>query len=130
MNKLIVLALVFLIGSPSMMPVRAQSSAEKQGEELSKIRSNVAKRGVGPKAKVKVVLLDGTKLQGYVSEAGAETFTVTETKTGGNVVVKYGQVKEVKGKGLSRGAKIGLVVGIAVVAFTGIIGVVNAALDD
>ena len=129
-NKLIVLALVFLIGSLGIVPARAQSGAEKQGEELSKIRSNIAKRGVGPKAKVKVVLLDGTKLQGYVSEAQADTFTVTDATTGGSTVVKYSQVKEVKGHGLSRGAKIALVVGIAVVAFTVIIGVVNAALDD
>ena len=129
-NKLLLLALVFLIASPNIAPARTQSGAEKQGEELSKIRANVAKRGVGPKAKVKVVLLDGTKLQGYISEAQAETFTVTDAKTGGNVVVKYGQVKQVKGDGLSRGAKIALGLGIAIVAFTVIIGVVNSALDD
>lgn len=129
-NKLLLLTLVFLISSPNMMPARAQSVAEKQGEEFSKIRSNVAKRGVGPNAKVKVVLLDGTKLQGYVSEARAETFTVTNAKTGAIVVLKYGQVKQVKGSGLSKGAKIALGVGIGIVAFTVIIGVVNAALDD
>ena len=129
-NRLIVFALVFSIGSPSMMTARAQSGAEKQGEELSKVRSNVAKRGVGPNAKVKVVLLDGTKLQGYVSEAKVENFTVTDAKTGGSTVVKYGQVKEVRGAGLSRGTRIALIAGIAVVAFTVIIGVVNSALDD
>ena len=129
-NKLIVLTLVLLIGSPGMMLARAQSGAEKQGEELSKIRSNVAKRGVGPNAKVKVVLLNGTKLQGYISEAQSETFTVTDAKTGGSVVVKYGQVKQIKGQGFSKGTKIALVAGIAVVAFTVIIGVVNSALDD
>ena len=129
-NKLLMLTLVFLISSPNMMPARAQSGAEKQGEELSKIRSNVAKRGVGPNAKVKVVLLDDTKLQGYVSEAGAENFTVTDAKTGGSVVVKYAQVKQLKGNGLSKGAKIALGVAIAIVAFTVIIGVVNKALDD
>lgn len=129
-KKLLLLTLVFFISSPNMLTVRAQSGAEKQGDELSKIRANVAKRGVGPKAKVKVVLLDGTKLQGYVSEAGAETFTVTDAKTGTTVVVKYSQVKQVKDSGRSRGAKIALIVGIAAVAFTVIIGVVNSALDD
>ena len=129
-RKLLLLTLVFFIGSLNMPLAQAQAGAEKQGEELSKIRSDVAKRGVGPKAKVKVVLLDGTKLQGYVSEAGADTFTINDSKTGGSVVVKYSQVKQLKGNGLSKGAKIGIGVGIGVAAFVVIIGVVNAALDD
>lgn len=129
-KKLLLLILAFFISSPNVLPARAQSGAEKQGEELSKIRSKVAKRGVGPKAKVKITLVDGTKLQGYVSEARADSFTVTDAKTGGSVVVEYSQVKQLKGDGLSKGAKIALVVGIAVVAFTVIIGAVNAALDD
>jgi sRNA-binding regulator protein Hfq len=129
-KKLLLLILAFFISSPNVLPARAQSGAEKQGEELSKIRSKVAKRGVGPKAKVKITLVDGTKLQGYVSEARADSFTVTDAKTGGSVVVEYSQVKQLKGEGLSKGAKIALVVGIAVVAFTVIIGAVNAALDD
>lgn len=129
-NKLLLLTLIFLISTPNVALARTQSAAEKQREELSKIRSNVAKRGVGPDAKVKVILLDGTKLQGYVSEAGAETFTVTDAKTGGSVVVKYSEVKELKGNGLSKGAKTALGVGIALVAFTVIIGLVNKSLDD
>lgn len=129
-KKLLLLMLAFFISSPNVPLARAQSGAEKQGEEVSKIRSKVAKRGVGPKAKVKVTLLDGTKLQGYISESRADSFTVTDAKTGGSVVVEYGQVKQLKGDGLSKGAKIAFVVGIAVVAFTVIIGVVNAALDD
>ena len=129
-KKLLLLMLAFFISSPNVLLARAQSGAEKQGEELSKIRSKVAKRGVGPNAKVKVTLQDGTKLQGYISEARADNFTVTDAKTGGSVVVEYSQVKQLKGDGLSKGAKIALGVGIAVVAFTVIIGVVNAALDD
>ena len=129
-KRLLLLILAFFISSPNVLPARAQSSAEKQAEELSKIRSKVAKRGVGPNAKVKITLVDGTKLQGYVSEARADGFTVTDAKTGGSVVVEYSQVKQLKGEGLSKGAKIALGVGIAVVAFTVIIGVVNAALDD
>lgn len=129
-RKLLLLILAFFISSPNVLPARVQSGAEKQGEELSKIRSKVAKRGVGPNAKVKITLVDGTKLQGYVSEARADSFTVTDAKTGGSVVVEYSQVKQLKGEGLSKGAKIALGLGIAVVAFTVIIGAVNAALDD
>jgi hypothetical protein len=129
-NKFLSLVLAVFISSLNVLPACAQSGAEKQGEELSKIRSKVAKRGIGPQAKVKVTLLDGTKLQGYVSEASVDSFTVSDAKTGGSVVVAYNQVKQLKGDGLSAGAKIAFGVGIGVVAFTVIIGVVNAALDD
>ena len=129
-KKLLLLILAFFISSPTVPSACAQSGADKQGEEVSKLKSKVAKRGVGPDAKVKVTLLDGTRIQGYISEARTDSFTVTDAKTGGRVVVEYSQVKQLKGDGLSRGAKIGFGVGIAVVAFTVIIGIVNAALDD
>ena len=129
-KKFLSLVLLFFISSLNVLPASAQSGARKQREELSKIRSEVAKRGVGPKAKVKVTLLDDTKLQGYISESSGDSFTVTDTQTGGSTIVLYSQVKRLKGGGLSTGTKIALVVGIGVVAFTVIIGVVNAALDD
>ncbi len=54
-----------------------------------------------------------TKLEGYISDAGAETFTVTNRKTGVAAEVAYPQVKSVQGNNLSTGAKIAIGVGIA-----------------
>lgn len=129
-RKVLLLVLAFIIGGSTLLPVRAQSDARKQKEEMSNIRSKIAKRGIGPKAKVKLILLDGTKLQGYVSQATPDSFTVVDRRTGGNIVVPFSQVKQLDGSGLSRGAKIGIGLGIGAVAFTVVIGLVNAALDD
>lgn len=129
-KKLLSLVLSLFIIGLSVLPACARSGTSGQGEGVSRTKSQVAKRGIGPKAKVKVTLLDGTKLEGYISEAGADSFTVTDAKTGGSMVVVYSQVKQLKGDGLSTGKKIALGVGIVAVAFTIIIGVVNAALDD
>jgi len=129
-KKLLSLALALFISGLNVLPTYARSSSAGQAEQLSSIKSQVAKLGIGPRAKVKVTLLDGKKLQGYVSEAGADSFTVTEAKTGRGVAVGYSQVKQLKRSGLSTGKKIALGVGIAAAAFTIIIGVVNAALDD
>ena len=41
------------------------------------IKANLLKLGTGESARVKVKLRDQTKLEGYISEAGEETFTVT-----------------------------------------------------
>jgi hypothetical protein len=57
---------------------------------------------------VKVKLRDQTKIEGYISDVGAETFTVTNRKTGG-----LPSGKSVQGNNLSRGAKIAIGVGIA-----------------
>jgi hypothetical protein len=91
----------------------ADSREEKQARFTEKIKANLLKLGTGESARVKVKLRDQTKLEGYISDAGAETFTVTNRKTGVATMVAYPQVKSVQGNNLSTGAKIAIGVGIA-----------------
>lgn len=63
---------------------------------------------------MKVKLRDNTRLEGYVSEAGPEHFTVVENKTGATTTVGYSQVKQVKGNNQSKGSKIAIGIGIAI----------------
>jgi len=91
----------------------ADSKEEKQARFVEKIKANVLKLGTGESTRVKVKLLDQGKLEGYISDAGAETFTVTNRKTGVATTVAYPQVKSVQSNNLSTGAKIAIGVGIA-----------------
>lgn len=91
----------------------ADSKEEKQARFAEKIKANVLKLGTGESTRVKVKLRDNAKLEGYISEASAETFTVTDRKTGVATTVGYPQVKSVQGNNLSTGAKIAIGVGIA-----------------
>jgi hypothetical protein len=91
----------------------ADSREEKQARFAEKIKANLLKLGTGESTRVKVKLRDQTKLEGYISDAGAESFTVTNRKTGMATTVAYPQVKSVQGNNLSTGAKIGIGVGIA-----------------
>jgi hypothetical protein len=91
----------------------AESKEEKQARFAEKIKSNVLKLGTGESTRIKVKLRDQTKLEGYISDAGADTFTVTNRKTGVATTVAYPQVKSVQGNNLSTGAKIAIGVGIA-----------------
>jgi hypothetical protein len=91
----------------------ADSKEEKQARFVEKIKANVLKLGTGESTRVKVKLRDQGKLDGYISDAGAETFTVTDRKTGVSTTVAYPQVKSVQGNNLSTGAKIAIGVGIA-----------------
>jgi hypothetical protein len=91
----------------------AESKEEKQARFAEKVKVNVLKLGTGESARVKVKLRDKAKLEGYISGAGADTFTVTDRKTGVATTVAYVQVKSVQGNNLSTGAKIAIGVGIA-----------------
>src|SRR5687768_5388389 len=79
----------------------ADSKEEKQARFVEKIKANVLKLGTGESTRVKVKLRDQGKLEGYISDAGAETFTVTDRKTGLATTVAYPQVKSVQGNNLS-----------------------------
>jgi len=58
--------------------VRAQTAREMQATERA--RANVLKLGVGRTSRVEVKLRDQTKIKGYVSDAGQDRFTVTDSK--------------------------------------------------
>ena len=93
--------------------VYAESKEEKQARFAEKIKANVLKLGTGESTRVKVKLRDQAKLEGFISDAGAETFTITNRKTGVATTVAYAQVKSVQGNNLSTGAKIAIGVGVA-----------------
>jgi hypothetical protein len=82
-------------------PVRAETGGDARRTQQARV--SVLKLGTGERARVEVKLRDETKLKGYVSAAGADSFTVTDTKTGASTVVAYGDVAQVKkqGNGLS-----------------------------
>jgi len=113
-KKLLSLSLVaLLINLAGMTPAYAASKEEKQARFAEKVKRSVLKLGSGEAARVKVKLRDKTKLEGYISDAGEEAFTVTNPKTGMATKVAYPQVKSVQGHNLSTGARIAIGAGIA-----------------
>ena len=113
-RKLVTLLLVaFVINLTGVRLAYADSKEEKQARFAEKIKANVLKLGTGESTRVKLKLRDQAKLEGYISDAGAETFTVTNLKTGVATTVSYPQVKSIQGNNLSTGAKIAIGVGIA-----------------
>ena len=89
----------------------AATSAEKDARRAEKVRTQLVKLGTGKDARVKLELRDRTKLEGYLSEAGADDFAVTDA-SGNTTRVPYPQVSKAKGNNLSTGAKIAIGAGI------------------
>ncbi len=102
-------------------PVAASTNPEKEAQFVEKVRAGIAKLGTGTEARVEVKLRDKRKLKGYIGEAGADSFTVIDAKTGVATAVPYPQVKGVKGNNLSEGARIAIVVGLVAVAIISVV---------
>ncbi len=117
-KKFLSLTLVaLLINVVCVMPVRAGAQVVEQTRNVEKVKENIRKLGIGEAARVELKLWDGTKLKGYLREAGGDNFTVADTKTGAATTVTYADVKQVKGSNRLTAAKVGLTIakGVAIV---------------
>ena len=107
MKKLSYLLTLLLILIP-IAHVAAQTDTN-----LEHVKKNVAKLGVGSKAKATVTLNSGTKVKGYVYSAGDEDFVVRDSKTDSPTTIRYADVKNVDDNRGHRNAKLAvLFVGI------------------
>jgi hypothetical protein len=112
---ILVLALGLLfVGSPSAF---AKSKAEKAAEFAAKVKTEIAKLGTGPDARIEVKLRDKTKLKGYISKVGENSFAIADPDTNAETNVPYPNVTKATGANMSTGAKIaiGVLAGIGAV---------------
>ncbi|MBL8203267.1 MAG: hypothetical protein JNM09_03495 [Blastocatellia bacterium] len=105
---------LLVVGVPN---VAAKSKAEKAAEFAAKVKTNIAKLGTGPDARIEVKLRDKTKLKGYISQVGTDSFVITDPETKAETNVPYPNVAKATGQNMSTGAKIaiGVLAGIGAV---------------
>jgi hypothetical protein len=108
--------LAFLLLFTNLQLINAQTNTGGNAAATEKIKAKVAKRGTGEKTRISVRMLNGTKVKGFISQAGDDSFTITDSKTKQTTTLAYSDVAQVKGAGLSTTTKIliGVGVGIAV----------------
>jgi hypothetical protein len=111
-----------------------QTPQARETTQVEKVKEQVQKRGIGEKSRVKVTLVKGGDVKGYISKVDEASFAVTDKASGQIVTISYANVQNVQGSGLSRGAKIGItaavVVGVLVVAVVIINAKFNKALKN
>jgi len=104
-----------LVSSASVShSVRAQTMNNTQPVEM--MRAAVQKLGVGRGARVEAKLRDNTKVKGYVSAAGEDSFIVTDPKTGATQTVAYADVTQVKKPGGGLSTRTWVIIGAAATA--------------
>jgi hypothetical protein len=111
-KKVFSVILSALLLQAAAVPAFAGTNAEKDARRAEKVRTQLARLGTGEDARVKLELRDKTKLEGFLSEAGADTFAVTDG-AGKTTTVDYSQVRKAHGHNLSTGAKIAIGAGVA-----------------
>jgi len=122
MKKLSFLMTLVLI----LLPI-AQVAAQTQ-TNIEKAKKNVARLGVGSKAKATITRNDGTKVKGYVYSAGEEDFVIRDRNTDAPTTVRYADVKNVDDNRGHRNAKLAvLFVGIgAAITLAAVFGAIAA----
>jgi hypothetical protein len=115
------LSCLLLLTTNSPLQVFAQTRTDNETSAAARIKANVLRFGSGEKSRIKVRMLDGTKMDGFISQTGEDSFNLTNSKTRQSTSIAYRDVAQVKGIGLSKGAKIGLGVGIAAGAVVAVV---------
>ena len=118
---------VALILALLVRTTNAQQQALTDIQRAEKVKADVTRRLASKKDKVTVKLQTGAEVKGQLTQAGANTFLMADQKSGKQTEIAYSEVAKLKGKGLSKWAKIAIVTGvaIAVVAVIGVIAVKN-----
>jgi hypothetical protein len=121
MPVLLVLALI-------LFPVaRATLAQQLTDPGVIRIKTDIARRLRAEKTNISVRLRNGSELKGRITDAAETMFTLKEKNTGSQRDISYADVTKVNGRGLSKGAKFGILTGI--VAGAVIIGVLVGMKD-
>ena len=111
MNKLMpVLLMLALILAPVPRSALAQQQLTDPG--VVKLKSDIARRLRNNKTNVTVRLRNGSELKGRITQAAENMFSLKEKNTGTQRDISYADVTKVNGRGLSKGAKFGILTGI------------------
>jgi hypothetical protein len=116
------LLLVGLIAQPAR--------AGQQATTIETIKSQIAKIGVGEKAKATITKKDGTRTKGYIARAGDDEVVIRDRQTDAATTIRYSDVAKVeRNRGHSTAKHVALGVGIGVGAVITTILLIIAHLD-
>lgn len=107
-----------LLLAPATQTLGAGQKADKQTDPIEKVKIQVAKLGVGEKARATITTRDGAKTKGYVYRAGDDDFEMRDRKTNAPTTIRYDNVAKVdsnRGHSVARNVLIIAGIGTAIV---------------
>jgi hypothetical protein len=113
------------------VPSLAGTQAETDAQLIDKVRSKIARLGVGEKAKATLRLKDGTKVKGYVSQMRETDVVMRDRQTDQPTPVLFKDIAKVDdNRGHGTAKKVGIGVAIGAGAVLVVIAALIASLDD
>jgi hypothetical protein len=121
---------VLMLHAFSYAPLAFETPSERAKKAMlaSEVKAGVMSLGTGTSSRVRVVLYDKTRYDGYITEIANDHFVVADAKTRATAPIAYPEVKGIKGNNLSTGAKIGI--GVAVAAGVGLVIAILASKNN
>jgi len=98
--------LVLILLQISIGSAFSSTRAEKDFQRREQAKAQVARHGVGEKARIRVKMMDGQTLKGFIEEAGADNFVLRESKMQAPRTIAYSDVSKIKDKEPSTCQKI------------------------
>jgi hypothetical protein len=116
----LIAGLLFL--GPAAQFAAADQKRDKEATTVESVKAQVAKLGLGEKARATITLKDGAKSKGYVARAGDDDFVMRDRKTDNATTIRYADVAKVDGhRGHSTAKTVGISAGVGGGVFIGLI---------
>ncbi len=106
-----------LLLGPALQTVTAQPQKDTQKTNIEKTKIQIAKLGIGEKARATVTTKAGAKTKGYIYSAGDDDFVMRDRKTNASTTIRYEDVAKVdgnRGHSVMRNVLIAVGIGAAV----------------
>lgn len=123
----------FLVALLLLVPTARTAFASPQGQQrisAEEVKTKVTKLGTGAKAKATVWTVNGSKVKGYVAQAGENDFVMRDGKTNAPTTINYADVTKLdRNRGHSTAKWVSIGAGVGVGAFVLILLSVIAHMD-
>jgi hypothetical protein len=108
-KKYLSIALIcLLLVTANSVLISAQTQTDKTVSSIAKVKAAVLRRKTRENKKVQVIMQNDTEFRGYISQAGEDSFELTDSKTKQSRSIFYRDVRKVRETGLSKTAIISL----------------------
>ena len=112
MNRILAIPLLIVLILTPIGPLVLGQQASAESAQVAKMKAEIIRRNTGDKSNVSIKLRNGAEITGRITQTSDNMFTLKENKTKYHRDLMYADVARVKGKGLSRGAKFGILTAI------------------
>jgi small nuclear ribonucleoprotein (snRNP)-like protein len=112
MNRILAFPLVLVLMLVPLARLTLGQQPAADIADVAKVKAEIARRNTGDKSNVTIKLRNGAELKGRITKTSDNMFTLKEDKTKNHRDLNYADVAKVKGRGLSRGAKFGILTAI------------------